>query len=104
MRAVNEVLGALRLEKHPDKTFIGRIEKGFDFLGFHFSRNGLTVAKKTVEKFVARVTRRYEQDRKEPSGPSRLGIYVRRWIGWVKSGPHPQRTSNAMCKWLGLVA
>jgi len=22
------------LEKHPDKTFIGRIERGFDFLGY----------------------------------------------------------------------
>ncbi len=54
------------MEKHPDKTFIGRIEKGFDFLGFHFSRDGLTVAKKTVERFVARATRPYEQDRKEP--------------------------------------
>ncbi len=32
--AVNEVPGGLRLEKHPDKTFIGRIERGFDFLGF----------------------------------------------------------------------
>jgi hypothetical protein len=26
------VLGALDLEKHPDNTFIGRIERGFDFL------------------------------------------------------------------------
>ena len=26
----------LNLEKHPDKTFIGRVEKGFDFLGYHF--------------------------------------------------------------------
>jgi hypothetical protein len=26
---VNEILGALRLEKHPDKTVIGRIERGF---------------------------------------------------------------------------
>ena len=86
MRAVNEVLGALRLEKHPDKTFIGRIEKGFDFLGFHFSRDGLTVAKATIEKFVARATRLYEQDRKEPSGPSRLGIYVRRWVAWSGAG------------------
>ena len=23
----------LPLQKHPDKTFIGRVEKGFDFLG-----------------------------------------------------------------------
>ncbi len=34
----------LKLEKHPDKTFIGRIEKGFDFLGYHFSPEGLSMA------------------------------------------------------------
>ena len=58
----------LRLEKHPDETFIGRIEKGFDFLGFHFSRDGLRVAKASIRKFVERAARLYEQDRKEPSG------------------------------------
>jgi hypothetical protein len=37
-----------------DKTFIGRIEWGFDFLGCHFSPEGLAVAEKTIEKFLAR--------------------------------------------------
>ena len=32
--AVNLALGVLGLEKHPDKTFIGRVERGFDFLAF----------------------------------------------------------------------
>ena len=31
VKAVNEVLGSFGLLKHPDKTFIGRIERGFDF-------------------------------------------------------------------------
>ncbi len=48
VKVVNEVLGSLCLLKHSDKTFIGRIEKGFDFLGYHFSPDGLCVAKKTV--------------------------------------------------------
>ena len=48
VKAVNQVLGSLGLEKHPDKTFIGRIEKGFDFLGYHFGPDGLSVAKRTV--------------------------------------------------------
>ena len=43
-------VGALRLEKHPDKTFIGRIEKGFDFLGFHFSRDGLSSSAASVPR------------------------------------------------------
>jgi hypothetical protein len=31
-----------RLEKHPEKAFIGRTERGFDFLGYHFSPKGLS--------------------------------------------------------------
>ena len=80
------MLGALRLEKHPDKTFIGRIERGFDFLGYRFGPEGLTLAAKTIEQFVAGAIRRYEQDRKEPLSPSRLGMYVRRWVAWAGAG------------------
>jgi hypothetical protein len=32
VRVVNETLRELRVQ-HPDKTFIGRIERGFTFLG-----------------------------------------------------------------------
>lgn len=38
VKVVNQMLGMLGLEKHPDKTFIGKIERGFDFLGYHFGR------------------------------------------------------------------
>ncbi len=44
LKAVNQALGLLNLEKHPDKTFIGRIERGFDFLGYHFCEDRLSVA------------------------------------------------------------
>ncbi len=33
----NRVLEQLKVEKHPDKTFIGRVARGFDFLGYHFT-------------------------------------------------------------------
>ena len=73
---------------HPssDKTFIGRIERGFDFLGYHFGPDGLSVAKKTVENFVARAIRLYEQEPGEACASSRLGLYVRRWVRWVQAG------------------
>jgi hypothetical protein len=51
-KVVNQLLGALRLEKHPDKTFIGRIERGFDFLGYHFGPAGSRVAKQTITNFI----------------------------------------------------
>jgi hypothetical protein len=37
---VNRTLNELKVEKHPDKTFIGRIKRGFDFLGYQFSTRG----------------------------------------------------------------
>jgi len=48
--------------QHPDKTFIGRVSRGFDFLGYEFTPAGLDVAPQTVERCVERVSRLYEQD------------------------------------------
>jgi RNA-directed DNA polymerase len=86
IKAVNEVLQSLWLEKSPDKTSIGKIERGFDFLGYHFSHEGLRAAKATIQKFVERVSRLYEQEREGRVSPSALGNYVRCWNGWLKSG------------------
>ncbi len=80
------MLGSLNLEKHPDKTFIGRIERGFDFLGYHFRPDRLSMAAKTIENFVARATRLYEQEPGGPVGTSRLGLYVHRWLAWLVRG------------------
>jgi hypothetical protein len=40
-----------------DRTFIGRIERGFDFLGYHFSPTGLRVAKKTIAYFIEKASK-----------------------------------------------
>jgi RNA-directed DNA polymerase len=40
VRVLNRVLGSLGLDKHPDKTFIGKIARGFDFLGYHLTPAG----------------------------------------------------------------
>ena len=61
IRVLNQTFNELKLERHPGKTVIGRIEKGFDFLGYHFSPEGLSMAEKTIEQFVARVVQLYEQ-------------------------------------------
>ena len=63
-----------------NKTFFGRIVKGFDFLGYHFCPGRLTVAAKTLANFVARVHQLYEREREKPFGSSTLGAYVRRWV------------------------
>ena len=78
----------LKLEKHPDKTFIGKVEKGFDFLGYHFSPRGLMIANITWTKFVARLHRLYEQEQAGREGPAALGLYVQRWVRWTRAGLH----------------
>jgi hypothetical protein len=48
---VNRTLAELKVQQHPDKTFVGRLSRGFDFLGYRFSAAGLVgVAKQTVER------------------------------------------------------
>ncbi len=71
------------MEKHPDKTFIGRIERGFDFLGYHFGPEGLSVAKTTIENFVVPAIRLYEREPGEACASVRHGSYVRRWVKWT---------------------
>jgi hypothetical protein len=81
VKVVNEVLTGLGLEKAPEKTFIGRVERGFDFLGFRLSPDGITVAEATWKRFRERALRLYERDRREPCSPPRLDAYVTRWDG-----------------------
>jgi hypothetical protein len=83
VRLVNETLAKLRVEQHPDKTFIGRIGKGFDFLGYEITTGGIVgIAQRTLDGFVKRVTQLYEQG----ATACRIGDYIRRWLRWVRSG------------------
>lgn len=83
IRLVNQALGALKVEQHPDKTFVGRVSRGFDFLGYTFSTVGLTgLARMTVAGCVERMSQLYEQG----ADVVRIGQYVRRWWRWVNGG------------------
>ena len=62
------------------------IERGFDFLGYHFGPDRLSLAAKTIEQFVARAIRLYEQEPGEADASSRFGLYVRRWVRWASAG------------------
>jgi hypothetical protein len=84
---VNETLRELRVEQHPDKTFIGRIQRGFTFLGYWITAKGVTgVAPSAWEGFQERVVRLYEQGAPQEETKRRIGQYVRRWKRWVVSG------------------
>jgi len=83
VQCVNQTLAELKVRQHPDKTFVGRISRGFDFLGYRFSAPGIVgIAKQTVERCVERTNRLYEQG----ADAVRIGDYVRRWWQWVRNG------------------
>ncbi|WP_424096105.1 reverse transcriptase domain-containing protein, partial [Moorena producens] len=80
--ATNQVMHELKVIKHPNKTFIGRIARGFDFLGYWFSTSGLGIARKTVERMDENMTRLYEHG----APIERIEAYFQRWWRWVKGG------------------
>ena len=86
VKVVNQTLSSLRLEKHPNKTFIGRVTKGFEFLGYACHPEGLGVARQTFDRFLTRMGQLYEQEPENPEISSRIGVYVRHWLTWLRSG------------------
>jgi len=82
---VNQELDALSLTKHPDKTFIGRKQKGFDFLGYHFGQDGLRLADKTIKNYIQKARKLYETEPLK-SRARRLYEYTTRWLRWTKAG------------------
>ena len=118
IRAVNQLLADLKLDRHPDKTSIGRLSAGFTFLGYAITAGGLAgFAPQTVQRFVTRANRLYEQSANRQSAkPPRsdaagqasstsaqsdcLGEYVRRWWTWAVSGlggTVPARSCRRRC-------
>ena len=59
------------------------------------------MAKQTIEQFVARAIRLYEQDRKEPCSPSRFGQYVKRWSAWSGAGIVGKASRGDRCRLAG---
>ncbi len=60
VRRMHRVLAALKLDIHPDKRFIGKTERGFDFLGYRF-RPGrkLRPAQQSLDRLTAPCAHRY---------------------------------------------
>jgi RNA-directed DNA polymerase len=91
VRIVNATLTDLRVEQHPDKTFIGRTERGFDFIGYHFDGLAspddqptpfLPPARSAITRMAGNVGRLYEQG----ADQDRVGRYIQRWWRWLHAG------------------
>jgi len=82
IRVLNQTFNELKLEKHPDKTLIGRIERGFDFLGYFIKPGLLTVSQEAITRFTQRIARLYEQG----ADSVRIGRYVMQWYSGTMFG------------------
>jgi RNA-directed DNA polymerase len=86
VRTVNQHFSQLKVEQAPDKTFIGKISKGFDLLGYQFGQEKITVSKRTLENHIRRLTQLYEQKKHQPNWKMLLDDYRQHWVTWVYSG------------------
>jgi len=86
---INNQLSQLKLSKAPDKTFIGKISKGFDFWGYRYDGATLKLAEKTLHNMTQKWQQLYEQARKKPTPEEvTLGVatcvrYFTRWLRWT---------------------
>jgi len=80
---MHEVLAELRLTIHPTKRFIGKVERGFDILGYRIEPGRKLVPLHTsLQRLLARARRLYEQG----ASIKRLREYVARWHRWLRGG------------------
>ncbi len=81
IKITNQILADLKLLKHPDKTWIGRVAKTFDFCGFRFSPESVVaLAKATQEKFTSTICKLYEQGQ---DGKVEVEKYIGHFNSWV---------------------
>jgi hypothetical protein len=86
IKTVNQHFEKLKLKQHPDKTTIGKIKTGFDFLGYQFGKEKITVSKRTLQNHIRRLSRLYEQKQHQPNLKMLLDDYRQHWVTWVYSG------------------
>ncbi len=83
IKNMHELVLGLKLKLALDKTFIGRIQKGFDFLGYRFNASGLCgLAHKTIDNHCNKRLRLYEQNAPD----QRVQAYIAAWMRWVRAG------------------
>ena len=80
IKLTHKILSDIKLKMHPDKTYLGCIKKGFDFLGVHFGVTP-TIAKASQEKHRTKLAQRYARG----ASAACIGDYVARWTSWCTS-------------------
>ncbi|MDM8568998.1 reverse transcriptase/maturase family protein [Thiotrichales bacterium HSG1] len=76
VKKVYTVLHALRVEVAPDKTYIGKASKGFDFLGKRILPIGILPSASSLSRLQKNTVRLYEQG----ASKKRIELYWKRWL------------------------
>ena len=82
IKGIYPVLTELGLTLAKDKTWIGRVAKGFDFLGYRLSPDDVTIAVRSFKRMTEKLRLLYEQG----ADQARRRSYVTHWLKWAQSG------------------
>lgn len=82
VRKMWQILQPLSLTIAINKTYIGKIQAGFTFLGYSFEQNQFTVANQTILKHLLKKRKLYEQGASKDA----LVIFQKQFITWCVSG------------------
>ena len=84
VKQIYQLLEDLKLQISQAKTWIGRLSKGFSFLGYQIKpQTLLCVRQETVDKSIARVTRLSER---QLLSKERLERHMQGFVRWAKGG------------------
>ncbi|MFP2429089.1 hypothetical protein [Enterobacter ludwigii] len=94
VRQLNTFLQEGGFIKHPDKTFIGKISKGTDWMGFRLDDTGNSPpAPRAISNMLHQLRRLYEQSRHltAEGRQGRVVQYLTRWRRWAASAGDADR-------------
>jgi RNA-directed DNA polymerase len=87
IKSLHEFFDLGGIETHPDKTQLGKSEKGFDWLGIWYSPLGPRIAPRALENRREHCARLYEQARcrrlSKTETEHLVRTYEARWINWA---------------------
>ncbi len=82
LKKVYSIMKSLNVEIHPDKTWLGRVKNGFDFLGFRMSPTTIQPSTESVPRRGSSQTKKVALINEQGASTQRIGQYLRRWLGW----------------------
>ncbi len=72
----------MKVELSHPKTFIGKLDRGFDFVGYSIELDSLMIAENSIKRFAERVAERLCEPGYSIENVFR---YVKRWLIYVTS-------------------